>query len=108
MNATDKRRGQRFAMAIPAAVKLEESGIDEADITTKDISSGGVYFEFSAPVDVGTSLQFVLTLPRDFTQGKEVRVKCRGKVVRVDRSTGEGEAVGIAATIERYEFLRDS
>ena len=108
MNVTDKRRGQRFAMAIPAAVKLDELGINEADIKTKDISSGGVYFEFVAPIDVGSSLQFVLTLPREITQDKSVRVKCKGKVVRVDRTGVEGSAVGIAATIERYEFLRDT
>ncbi len=103
-SAAYKRRAQRFPMALPVAVRLRENG-REATVKTKDISSSGVYLEFSAPMDVGSSLEFVLTLPREITRGKSVRVKCKGKVVRVDQ-VSEGSAVGVAATIDRYEFIR--
>lgn len=90
-------------MALPVAVRMSEA---EATVKTKDISSSGVYLEFSTPMDVGSSLEFVLTLPREITNGQPVQVKCRGKIVRVDRAAMEGNAVGVAATIERYEFVR--
>lgn len=93
-------------MALPVAVTLNEDG-REARVKTKDISSSGVYLEFSAPMDVGSSLEFVLTLPPEITRGKSVRVKCKGKVVRVDH-VSEGSAVGVAATIDRYEFVRNA
>src|SRR3954471_5106120 len=102
MNPSDKRRAQRYPMALPVAVRLSEA---EAAVTTKDISSSGVYLEFSSPMDVGSSLEFVLTLPRELTDGQPVQVKCRGKVVRVDQTATEN-GVGVAATIERYEFIR--
>lgn len=107
MDAADKRRAQRFPMALPVAVKLNELGGGETAVKTKDISSSGVYLEFGTPVDVGSSLEFVLTLPAEITKGQSVRVKCRGKVVRVEKHGTDGMVVGAAATIERYEFLRD-
>jgi len=107
MNAADKRRAQRFAMALPVAVKTVDKGGEEKSVETIDISSTGVYFELGVPMDIGSAMEFVLTLPAEITQGKPVRVKCRGKVVRVDKGN-RPNSVGVAATIERYEFVRDS
>ena len=107
MAASEKRRAQRFAMALPATVKAEEAGVAEASVKTIDISSSGVYFEFTAPIEIGSSLEFVLTLPGEITQGKSIRVRCKGKVVRVDRPSPDKEKIGVAATIERYSFVRE-
>jgi len=108
MDATEKRRAQRFAMALPVDVKVGDLDREAAPTKTIDISSSGVYFEFPTPVDVGSSLEFLLTLPSEITKGKAVRVKCKGKVVRVDRNTGNGGKLGLAATIERYDFIREA
>ena len=106
MNATDKRRARRFPMNLPALIKAEEQGRETATVKTRDVSSSGVYFEFRAPLELGTPLEFILTLPEQITKGSAVRIKCMGKVVRVDHGHEDGESVGIAATIERYEFMR--
>ena len=106
MEAADKRRAQRFPIELPVALTIKQSEGEGTAVKTKDISSSGIYFEFSAPIDVGSSLEFILTLPGEITQGKAVKVKCRGKVVRVDQGALDGNAVGLAATIERYEFVR--
>jgi hypothetical protein len=106
MDASDKRRAQRFPMALSVAVKVDEAGGEKA-VKTKDISSSGVFLEFAAPIDIGSSLEFVLTLPAEITKGQAVRVKCRGKVVRIEKQHGDGTVIGAAATIERYEFLRE-
>ena len=107
METANKRRAQRFPMELPVAVKLEEAPGGETAVKTKDISSSGVYFEFNTPIDIGSSLVFVLTLPGEITQGKPLRVKCKGKVVRVDRASEDGSKIGLATTIERYEFVRE-
>jgi hypothetical protein len=52
-------------------------------------------------------LEFVLTLPEQITKGSAVRIKCVGKVVRVDQNRPDAGYLGVAATIERYEFLRE-
>ena len=49
----------------------------------------------------------MLTLPAEITKGQAVRVKCLGKVIRVDKGLTSENSVGVAATIDRYEFLRD-
>jgi hypothetical protein len=93
-------------MTLPVALKIEEINGHEKTVQTRNVSSSGVYFEFAAPLDVGTALEFVLTLPEQITKGNAVRIKCVGKVVRVDPNKQEG-SLGVAATIERYEFLRE-
>jgi PilZ domain-containing protein len=107
MDPADKRRAQRFTMALPVSLRADSPNGTEAAIKTRDISSSGVYLEFDSPIDIGSSLEFVLTLPAEITKGQAVRVKCRGKVVRVDRPAAAEHTVGVAATIERYEFLRE-
>lgn len=108
MNVSDKRRARRFHMTLPVAVKVDEAGPQDKAVHTRDVSSSGVYFEFSSPVDIGTAIEFVLTLPEQITKGSSVRIKCMGKVVRVDEAVGDGESIGVAATIERYEFVREA
>ena len=105
MKVSDKRRARRFPMTLPVAVRAEEAIAEQATVSTRDISSSGVYFNFDSELQVGTTLEFVLTLPQETTRGIPVQLKCMGKVVRVDRSANAG-SVGIAATIERYEFMR--
>lgn len=109
MKASDKRRARRFPMTLPVAVRLEEiAGHDNKTVQTRNVSSSGVYFEFASPIEIGTPLEFVLTLPEQITKGSAVRIRCVGKVVRVDENRSEADTLGVAATIERYEFLREA
>jgi len=109
MNATEKRRAKRFPMRLPVAVKADKQKQEKLVVETRDVSSSGVYFEFSDPLEVGAALEFLLTLPEPITKGSPVRIRCIGKVVRVDKHRpGEKGHTGVAATIERYEFVRDA
>jgi hypothetical protein len=97
MNATDKRRARRFPMQLPVAIKPEHSKNNAQTVQTRDVSSSGIYFEFETPMTVGTSVEFLMT------------IRCIGKVVRVEPDAKMGNShVGIAATIERYEFVREN
>ena len=95
-------------MTLPVAIRVEEVAGREKAVHTRNVSSNGVYFEFAAPISIGKSLEFVLTLPEQITKGSAVRIKCVGKVVRVDEHRSDSDSMGIAATIERYEFLREA
>jgi len=94
-------------MTLPVMIRMNEAEDHEKAVQTYNVSSSGVYFEFASPLDVGTALEFVLTLPEQITKGSAVRIKCMGKVVRVDQGKSEEGFLGVAATIERYEFLRE-
>lgn len=109
MNATDKRRARRFPMQLPVSIKPENSKTNASVVQTRDVSSSGIYFEFETPMTVGTQVEFLMTLPEPLTKGTPVRIRCIGKVVRVEPDSKAGpQQVGIAATIERYEFVREN
>ena len=97
----EKRRAHRFPMSLPLLMARPEG---EETVSTRDVSSGGVYFEVEEAPQTGSKLEFVITLPTEITLTGPVQIRCIGKVVRVDRGTG-GQ-IGVAATIDRYEFLR--
>jgi len=109
MNATEKRRAKRFPMRLPVAVRADQLKSDRQVVETRDVSSSGIYFEFSTPLDVGAAVEFLLTLPEPITKGSPVRIRCIGKVVRVEKAPALATGhVGVAATIERYEFVRET
>lgn len=70
---------------------------------TRDVSYRGLYFLSETKFDIGSEIEFVLTLPQRVSQNGDVDIRCRGQVVRVE-SANNG-TVGVAAKIERYEFM---
>jgi hypothetical protein len=74
---------------------------------TRDVSARGICFFMDASVAEGAEIEFTLTLPPEITLTESIRVHCRGKVVRVEPQDAGGR-VGIAAVIDRYEFLSES
>jgi hypothetical protein len=74
---------------------------------TKNISSTGVLFTTGSAPDLGGPIEYVITLNHEGP--KPVNLRCVGKVVRSERTFARGEdrrAYEIAATLERYEFVR--
>ena len=69
---------------------------------TRDVSFRGLYFLLEGDFRVGSNLEFVLTLPKEVTMAGDVQIRCTGLVVRVE---DQKERHGIAARIEKYEFL---
>lgn len=69
-----------------------------------NLCSRGVLFCLSAPVKLHDPIQFTVDLHGDWS----VELRCTGRVVRVSAVTNEFDATlsNIAATIERYEFVR--
>lgn len=99
-------------MCLPIQVTAEAGDRPfAASVTTEDISSRGVYFTSEHECRIGSPVELVIGLPREITPEAELRVHCVGRVVRVDRSErqrprrDQAGRVGIAAVIDRYEFL---
>jgi hypothetical protein len=99
----DNRKKKRFPLELPVRVRAEQS--DEENCVTGNISSGGVYLRTNKALKIGTEVEFDLTLPAEAISGpSDVRIHCRGKVVRVERKN-EGE-IGVACEIEAHHFVR--
>ena len=101
----EKRAARRFSMDLPIAVKFLDNGTYEVAGHTRDVSSHGVFIFLNSDVSVGTGIEFVLTLPSEITLADPVRVRCKGRVVRVDRT---GREQGVAVAIEKYDFVRNA
>jgi hypothetical protein len=72
---------------------------------TKNISSGGVLFTSEAEPEIGGAIEYVITLSGPSDQ--RVNLRCIGKIVRARKSDESDEpAFDVAATLERYEFVR--
>ena len=66
-----------------------------------NMSSCGVLFTAKERIPVGDQIEYFITFPRAPGSRSEVRLRCVGKVLREEEA-----ATAFAATLERYEFLR--
>jgi hypothetical protein len=102
-DGADRREARRFSMSLPMRVLPREAQGKALSANTRDVSYRGLYFLSETKFEVGSQIDFVLTLPQKIPQAGEVDIRCFGKVVRVE--VGSNGTMGVAAKIERYEFL---
>lgn len=100
---SDRREARRFTMSLPLRVLPNESWTPELRTQTRDVSYRGLYFHAEAQFEVGKEIEFIITLPHQFAQNGDVDIRCRGQIVRVE--TVSEKEMGVAAKIDRYEFL---
>lgn len=106
----DQRRSKRFALQLPVElIRAASTPITRIE-TTKNLSSGGVLFTSDSQMDVGEPIEYCIVLPSGQKSGEDVRLRCLGKVVRLELAATDGESpskrFAVAATVERYEFIR--
>lgn len=101
--AIERRATRRFNMMLPVKVRLPENGDGaERNGETRDVSYRGLYFLTEASVSLGSLIEFVLTLPQQITLAGDVHIRCYARVLRVEQ---QNSRCGVAARIDRYEFL---
>lgn len=100
------RKANRFELKLPLRLVRVGSQHISKTVETKNVSSLGVLFINETPLTIGESIEYVITLPAQIA-GAEVSIRCLGKVVRHQPiGDAEPQVVATAATLERYEFLR--
>ncbi len=102
----DKRATRRFALHLPVSVRYGENG-QERETQTRDVSARGVCSYLDSEIQAGAGIDFTLTLPPEITLTESIRVRCRGRVLRVEGGTTNGK-MAVAAVIDEYEFLADT
>jgi hypothetical protein len=103
----EQRRTRRFQLQLP--LSITRSGAESVSVAgfTKNISSTGVLFTTGRVPDLGGPIEYLIALNREGPQ--PVTLRCMGKVLRADRvgsTVDESVNFQIAATLERYEFVR--
>jgi hypothetical protein len=107
----EQRRTRRFQLRLP--LSITRSGAQRVSFAgcTTNISSTGVLFTAQREPDLGGPIEYIITLNNEGPHS--VNLRCLGKVLRADRVAAEKEEdepaanYQIAATLERYEFVRD-
>jgi len=101
-NPQDRRAMRRFALQIPASVRVP--GIPfEFPTQTENISAQGLFFYLDRWMSQGTQVEVMMVFPPEVTFAEPQYVRLRARVVRVEPLTFE--RVGVAAVIEGHEFL---
>lgn len=104
--AEEARTGKRFPLELP--IKIHKGEVD-ANGTTGNLSAAGVFIRADASMEIGSPVEFEITLPPEMTGGQEnVTIQCKGRVVRTDETGEGGEGRGVACVIDSYEFVRNS
>jgi hypothetical protein len=103
----DRRNARRYDLSLPIKARAwGDEGVAPRTGKTRDISSEGVYFTLDGELKAGAEINLALPLPAEFTRGTEVCIQAVGRIIRVDSSPGY-QPIGVAAVIERYEFVRN-
>jgi hypothetical protein len=111
----ERRAGQRFPYLLPLSLHQCESSLEGVGFT-QDLSSRGVFFFTDAALEEGAKIEITLRMPSEITLGENMRVRCRGQVLRVvkpalsmqDSPGGAvGAKIGVAVRLEGYEYLSD-
>ena len=99
----ERRAAQRFDFHLPVSMRL--AGTErEGPGFTQDVSAGGTFLYTDYPLSEGDSVEVVMVMPEEITLGSGMRVRCRGRVMRVAQPTA-GSKSGVAIHFEGYEFL---
>lgn len=113
----ERRAGQRFCYLLPVSLRQISPAL-EGVAFTQDVSSRGVFFFTDLPVTEGAEIEITLRMPAEITLGESMPVRCRGRVLRVQKpaqrsgdcfATIHAETkIGVAVRFEGYEYLSDA
>ena len=101
-NPDDRRAMRRFALQIPASVRVPCIPFEFAT-QTENISAHGLFFYLDRRMSQGTQVEVTMAFPPQVTFAEPQYVRLQARVVRVEPLTFE--RVGVAAVIVGHEFL---
>jgi hypothetical protein len=115
----ERRIGQRFAFNLPVCLR-DISSSSEGLGFTQDVSSRGVFLFTDMALSENAEIELTLSMPSEITLGESMRVRCRGHVLRIVKTSdlnwnpaGGTEAksaetkIGVAVCLKGYEYLPD-
>ncbi|MGB7820799.1 MAG: PilZ domain-containing protein [Candidatus Sulfotelmatobacter sp.] len=116
----ERRIGQRFPFNLPVSL-LDVSTATEGLGFTQDLSSRGVFLFTDMALSEGAEIELTLRMPSEITLGEDMRVRCRGQVLRITKPADKGwkaaadnesksaeTKIGVAVCLKGYEYLAET
>jgi hypothetical protein len=85
----ERRIGQRFPFNLPVSLRDVATSAEGLGFT-QDVSSRGVFFFTVMPLSEGAEIELTLKMPSEITLGESMRVRCRGRVLRILNAADNG------------------
>jgi len=85
----ERRIGQRFPFNVPVALR-DVSTATEGLGFTQDLSSRGAFLFTDMALNEGADIELTLKMPSEITLGESMRVRCRGRVLRIVKPVDNG------------------
>jgi hypothetical protein len=93
----ERRIGQRFAYNLPVSLRDVATSVEGLGFT-QDLSSRGAFFFTDMALAEGAEIELTLKMPSEITLGENMRVRCRGRVLRIVKSAEKGWMPASSAT----------
>ncbi len=91
---------------MPVSIRVSGSDRDEPGFT-QDLSARGTFLYTDCQAAVGCAVELTLMMPSEITLAESMRVRCRGKILRVVQRDAVRNKVGMAVELLSYEYLSD-
>ena len=99
----ERRAAQRFGSHLPLSVRsVSPEGRGQG--VTQNLSARGAFFCTDFSLTEGDAVELTLVMPSEITLAENMRVRCRGKVMRVVPPL-RGTTFEVAVHLHGYEFL---
>jgi hypothetical protein len=94
----ERRVGQRFPFNLPVSLHDVSTAAKGLGFT-QDLSSRGAFLFTVMTLSEGAEIELTLKMPSEITLGESMRVRCRGRVLRIVNAADNGwKPVGTAPT----------
>jgi hypothetical protein len=104
----ERRIGQRFAFNLPVTLRDVATAAEGLGFT-QDLSSRGAFLFTDTALKEGAEVELTLRMPSEITLGENMRVRCRGRVLRVVKPADDAETkIGVAVCLKGYEYLPEA
>ena len=86
---------------------LRVDGSDGEPALTQDLSARGAFLYTDCSVTVGAAVEVTLRMPSEITLAESMRLRCRGRVLRIVHPDSVKNKVGLAVELCAYEYLTE-